>query len=1401
MKQTKTKRILLALTMMLLVLTLGLGLFFMQPKRANADDASVELVPLADAELQATAAIKNSGGGKGVWWDANHTQMRLYYKVANGAPTRLSKAPANQYRQIESIELTIGETTKSIKDWGEIAWADNMGANNGDVNVGEIWINGATAWLESIQTVHYKVGFAEKNDAGADTDVKTTKEYSFWNGGDNGWLTRADTEKGLDVTYTGKTELAWGENLELDKITVKATPVGAQEAVAIAAGCYSVEYDPFGPAGAASAVVHYQDMTSDPISVQRQAADLSTGLEVLSQENHDCGKAHKADWDATQMSFFVQAKGEDVPVLTPTLTPDTNAWRDPASHVTDCLLINGEDYSKWGHRVAWINYFQNQTSAGEANVYEIWLAILQDAQVEANKAWKNGIKTVTFKAGFHIANPSDPDGKLVVKQDTTLWNAHDAGWQKKVGSISATLAEGTEELTMDLGQQLSAEELAKLTVKAEYVDGGSVTLDNSKLSIELPQEAGKGEATITYQDVTCKVAVNVKADKTLTKIEVKNTEYTAQRWTYPEFSDLEVYAYFGDSDETGTKLDRTAFTVSGYDMWTKEAATTATVTYDYNGEQKTATFSIKVVDNTTADKYFNILTGGSQNGAGSTEFTQGGRHLLSFKIEVKGIDLGYALGTRNSVSFERLEGLHLVDYIEFIYNGEEKSLKDLLDDGTIKSVGTADSGAFVFWFKNAEDRAKVSVARFKAGLEWPKQVGDCWNDPNMSVEEMMKVTSYVSDLVLKKEVVLFNGVTQGWLKGVTKLTAEYDADSTIILNGEPDHSKLTVMATYYDAEEAVKLNDNDFEATIDASAANDQATGVVTYRGIKAEFTAKVVAPEKALESVTVTGKGTVRRFESSNTATGFTLKAKYSDGSEVDVTDGYTIAEIDAWAEVGNEQTVKLTYKDESGQSAQADIVIVIGEPDTTKGLEVLCDYDSPNPPPSNWSATTWGPTDWGDHASNNSQLLVYFRAKGDVTLPASGSLDQFGLVGGNSKGTHILDYILINGKPYDEWKTAFGYTSGWIGLHSAGPQGTADGTTPYAIWFNPGSVADNSWRETIVTVTIKAGFQWASSAGGDVAGAVVKQDITIYNAHDAGWQRAADSVEVKAVDGAKFVQGTEDIKSLLEVNAVFGTEKKPITNYTISDYEKDTLGKQTITVSYQDKTATLEINVEEAPAPAQQYDVTFALGDHAAANETAPAKQTAEENSKITLPDAPKAAEGYEFDGWYDGATKAGDAGAQYTVTKAVTLTAHWKESAKPQPQKVTVTFNLNGATGTAPAQQTIDKGAKATKPATDPTREGYTFGGWYKDADCKTEFKFDEAVNEDTTVYAKWTKSTEPDTPDNPDKPNTPENPDKPDEGEADNGCGSVIGGTGIAFAVITILGAAVLVILAARKKKNN
>ena len=67
-----------------------------------------------------------------------------------------------------------------------------------------------------------------------------------------------------------------------------------------------------------------------------------------------------------------------------------------------------------------------------------------------------------------------------------------------------------------------------------------------------------------------------------------------------------------------------------------------------------------------------------------------------------------------------------------------------------------------------------------------------------------------------------------------------------------------------------------------------------------------------------------------------------------------------------------------------------------------------------------------------------------------------------------------------------------------------------------------------------------------------------------------------------------------------------------------------------------------------------------------------------------------------------------------------------------KYTVKFDSKG--GSSVALQTVAKGSMAKKPS-NPTRTGYTFGGWYSDSALKNVFNFSTKISKNITLYAKW------------------------------------------------------------------
>jgi uncharacterized repeat protein (TIGR02543 family) len=96
---------------------------------------------------------------------------------------------------------------------------------------------------------------------------------------------------------------------------------------------------------------------------------------------------------------------------------------------------------------------------------------------------------------------------------------------------------------------------------------------------------------------------------------------------------------------------------------------------------------------------------------------------------------------------------------------------------------------------------------------------------------------------------------------------------------------------------------------------------------------------------------------------------------------------------------------------------------------------------------------------------------------------------------------------------------------------------------------------------------------------------------------------------------------------------------------------------------------------------------------------------------------------------------------ITQAIEDFLHPQEPA-PSPSSTstsgcTVTFDSQG--GTAVSSQNVKKGQKVTEP-TDPIWEGYSFEGWYKEAECINTWDFtNDTVTSNITLYAKWTANT--------------------------------------------------------------
>ena len=180
---------------------------------------------------------------------------------------------------------------------------------------------------------------------------------------------------------------------------------------------------------------------------------------------------------------------------------------------------------------------------------------------------------------------------------------------------------------------------------------------------------------------------------------------------------------------------------------------------------------------------------------------------------------------------------------------------------------------------------------------------------------------------------------------------------------------------------------------------------------------------------------------------------------------------------------------------------------------------------------------------------------------------------------------------------------------------------------------------------------------------------------------------------------------------------------------------------------------------------------------------------NNSITLP-AAQTKTGFRFDGWSDG-TSTYQPGASYTVSADTNFSAVWTQlytatfvdedstsygSAQyaagdaivypsvtaregstyawdPNPATMpaadttftlrwtaagsSINFETNG--GTPVASITGSYGDAVSAPADEPTKNGYTFAGWYADSNLTTPYVFTTMPATAITVYAKWTANT--------------------------------------------------------------
>ena len=139
-------------------------------------------------------------------------------------------------------------------------------------------------------------------------------------------------------------------------------------------------------------------------------------------------------------------------------------------------------------------------------------------------------------------------------------------------------------------------------------------------------------------------------------------------------------------------------------------------------------------------------------------------------------------------------------------------------------------------------------------------------------------------------------------------------------------------------------------------------------------------------------------------------------------------------------------------------------------------------------------------------------------------------------------------------------------------------------------------------------------------------------------------------------------------------------------------------------------------------------------------PVSVSANAGSSLTLSSNTPVRTGYTFTGWNTQANGSGTSyarSANFTMPSTdVTLSAQWSI------KSYTLTYNLNGGSGTAPSSQTGNYDTTVSARTTTANRTGYSFAGWTVNADgTGTSYQPNDSYTlvTDATLYAKWTPIT--------------------------------------------------------------
>ena len=348
---------------------------------------------------------------------------------------------------------------------------------------------------------------------------------------------------------------------------------------------------------------------------------------------------------------------------------------------------------------------------------------------------------------------------------------------------------------------------------------------------------------------------------------------------------------------------------------------------------------------------------------------------------------------------------------------------------------------------------------------------------------------------------------------------------------------------------------------------------------------------------------------------------------------------------------------------------------------------------------------------------------------------------------------YVANGGKFFDDQEVQQGLTDS-DGMMRQPMTPTRDGYT-FAGWY---------WVPDLSVLTEEQKEQNKVDFGQPVT----KPHVTMY----AQWVKNQDEINVLyAANGGQFADGNDTMQGVADSDGVMRQPAAPTREgytfagwYWVSDLsgltdEQKDLNKVDFSQSIAGKDHATIYAQWTKNADQNEIDVLYAAnGGQFATGETFQQGVT-DSDGMMRQPAAPTR-EGYTFAGWYWVSDLSGYTDEQKDLNKVdfsqsvagkehVTVFAQWTKNQEQNDHAVMYVANGGQfATGETFQQGVTDSDGMMRQPAA-PTRDGYTFDGWYWHADysgytdeqkAADKVDFSQPVQSDVNIYAQWTKNAD-------------------------------------------------------------